>query len=99
LAAGAAPALHRGQRIVIWAASDSCGVTELVHDVTVQSVDQGDGLSGASGQLVVIDLPDGGAVGVVKALSDDTVALRAGVVSGAGRPAGSGSARCMDVGG
>lgn len=99
LAAGAAPALHRGERIVVWTASDTCGLVELIHDVTVQSVDRDDGLSGASRQLVAIDLPDDAAFRVAKTLSDDTAVLRAGVVSGASRRVGSGSGRCTDVGG
>jgi hypothetical protein len=96
LAAGGAPALHRGQRIVVWSNSPTCGVTELVHDVTIQSVDRDDKFAGSDGQRVVVDLPDDAALTVVKALSDEKAVLRAGVVSGPTRSSISPSSLCPD---
>ena len=100
LASGAAPALHRGQRIVVWAVTSSCGFAELVPDVTVQSVDRGDeGLAAAGQQRVVVDLADDVAVKVVEALSRDGVVLRAGVVEGEARKPVPNPPRCHSASG
>jgi hypothetical protein len=88
LAAGAAPQLHRGQRIAVWAAAKDCDLSLLIADATVQSADQARGAFGASdaqNQQVVLTLPDADAQRVVRALAQDDVALRAGIVSGPAR--------------
>jgi len=97
LPGGAAPSLHRGQHIVVWSTAGTCGVIELVHDVTVQAVDRDDRLAASDGQRVIVDVPDEAAVTIVKALSDENAVLRAGVVSRAGQAPTSPSSSCPDA--
>ena len=85
LVAGAAPALSRGDRVVVWAAADGCALGVLVGDATVQGVDRGGdgaGLQSAGSQRVTLDLPDDVAARVVATLAKDSVTLRAGVLQG-----------------
>lgn len=84
LPAGAAPALRRGDRIVVWAFTNSCSVVKLISDVAVQSVERVDeAITDAGEQRVVVELADDAAATVVKALSAEGVVLRAGIVTGA----------------
>lgn len=86
LAAGAAPPLTRGQRIVVWLSSPQCPAAVLLPDVTVQEVrtDErgGFGASGA-GQDVVVDVSAELADRVVGALAIGEANIRAGVLAGA----------------
>ena len=88
LSSNAAPALHRGDRIVVWAFTSTCSVAELISDVAVQSVASDEHAIADSGQQrVVVQLADDTAATVVKALSEEGVVLRAGIVTGARRTA------------
>lgn len=85
LAAGAAPALHIGQRIEVWVSTASCASVVLLPDVTVQSVRTDDGGSfstGVGGQDVVVSVAPDVADRVIAALALDQVKLRAGVLVG-----------------
>lgn len=96
LAAGAAPDLHKGQRIELWVSSSSCSSLVLLPDVTVQSA-HGDPDAtfgnGSGGQDVVISVPPDLADRVIQALALDQVQLRAGVLVGAGPDTGSGASQ------
>ena len=86
LAAGAAPALHTGQRIEVWVSTASHARRSLLlPDVTVQSVRTDDGGSfstGVGGQDVVVSVAPDVADRVIAALALDQVKLRAGVLVG-----------------
>jgi hypothetical protein len=88
-AADAAPALTRGQRIVVWLSTPTCPSVVLLPDVPVQDVraaDSGNFGSGGTGQDVVLSVAPELAQRVVEALAIDNATIRAGVLSGA-RPA------------
>jgi hypothetical protein len=85
LAAGAAPQLHKGQRVELWVSAAGCSSLVLLPDVTVQAVHADDGGSfagGAGGQNVVISVAPDLAERVVAALAIEEVKIRAGVLSG-----------------
>jgi SAF domain len=85
LAAGAAPTLHKGQRLEIWVSTPACGSVVLLPDVTVQAVHtdtSGAFDTGSDGQDVVISVPPQLADRVVAALAIENAALRAGVLVG-----------------
>lgn len=85
LASGAAPDLHKGQRVEIWAWTKACAAVVLLSDVTVQAVhaDEGSAISsGTGGQDVVISVAPELADRVVQALAVPEVQLRAGVLVG-----------------
>ena len=89
-AADAAPKLSRGQRIVVWLSTKSCPSAVLLDDVTVQDVraaDAGSFASGGAGQDVVFSVSPPLAERVNSALAIDGVTIRAGVLTGASRPA------------
>lgn len=84
-AADAAPALARGQRIVVWLSTPACPSIVLLPDVTVQDVraaDAGNFSSGGTGQDVVLSVAPGLAERVVEALAIDNATIRAGVLTG-----------------
>lgn len=84
-AADAAPALTRGQRIVVWLSTPSCPSVVLLPDVTVQDVraaDSGSFSSGGTGQDVVLSVAPELAQRVVEALAIENATIRAGVLSG-----------------
>ena len=85
---GTAPKLSSGQRITVWVAAKNCPARVLLADVAVQAVRDRDSGSFASsgGQSVVVALEPARADRVVRALTLDGVALRAGVVAGATTP-------------
>lgn len=86
LAADAAPALGRGERIVVWLSTRSCPSTVLLPDVTVQDVRTAaaGGFSAAgAGQNVVVSVTPALAQRVVAALAIQDATIRAGVLSGA----------------
>lgn len=83
--AGAAPALTRGQRIVVWLSTRACPSVVLLPDVTVQDVhtsDTGSFSTSGTGQDVVVDVAPDLAQRVVTALSIENATLRAGVLAG-----------------
>jgi hypothetical protein len=85
-AADAAPALTRGQRIVVWLSTPACPSIVLLPDVTVQDVraaDSGNFSSGGTGQDVVLSVAPELAQRVVEALAIENATIRAGVLSGA----------------
>jgi hypothetical protein len=83
-AAGAAPSLERGQRIVVWLSTKTCPSAVLLPDVTVQDVRSGDAgaLAPGGGQDVVLSVPQELAQRVVGALALDGATIRAGVLTG-----------------
>lgn len=86
LAAGAAPALTRGQRIVVWLSTPTCPSVVLLPDVTVQDVRTGDSggfSSSGTSQDVVVSVAPELAQRVVAALAIDNATIRAGVLTGA----------------
>lgn len=91
-AADAAPALARGERIVVWLSTRSCPSIVLLPDVTVQDVraaaSGGFSTSGA-GQDVVVSVAPALAQRVVAALAIQDATIRAGVLSGPRPSAGS----------
>lgn len=89
-AADAAPQLRRGQRIVVWLSTATCPNVVLLPDATVQDVhdDAGSFGSGTGGQAAVLSLVPDLAERVVGALAIDKATIRAGVLTGAPRPAG-----------
>jgi hypothetical protein len=97
LAAGAAPDLHKGQRIELWVSTSTCSSLVLLPDVTVQSVhadaDAAFGNGGGGGQDVVISVAPDLADRVIQALALDQVQLRSGVLVGAGPDTGGVSSR------
>jgi len=92
-AAGAAPKLSRGQRIVVWLSSASCPSIVLLPDVTVQDVHaagSGTFSSAGTGQDVVLSVEAALADRVVVALAVKDATIRGGVLTGAAAP-GAGS--------
>jgi len=83
-AAGNAPSLARGQRIVVWLSSDTCAATVLAPDVAVQDVTTDESTFGTagSGQDVVVSVAPDLAQRIVSALALDGATIRAGVVTG-----------------
>jgi hypothetical protein len=84
-AADAAPALSRGQRIVVWLSTRACPSVVLLPDVTVQDVrtaDTGSFSTTGTGQDVVVDVAPDLAQRLVTALSIENATIRAGVLSG-----------------
>lgn len=91
-AADAAPTLRRGQRIVVWLSTHSCPSVVLLPDVTVQDVrgtDSGGFSTAGSGQDVVVSVAPDLASRLVGALAIENATIRAGVLTGAARSAGS----------
>lgn len=84
-ASGAAPTLHRGERIEIWVSTKTCASVVLLPDVVVQDVhaDTGSFTSGSGGQDVVVSVDPAVAGRVAAALGLDQAVFRAGVLSGA----------------
>lgn len=85
-AADAAPALARGQRIVVWLSTPNCPSVVLLPDVTVQDVRTGDGggfSATGDAQDVVVSVSPELAQRVVQALAIDNATIRAGVLTGA----------------
>ena len=84
-AAGAAPSLTRGERIVVWLSTSTCPSVVLLPDVTVQDVRTGDGggfSADGSAQDVVVSVAPELAQRVVEALAIDNATIRAGVLTG-----------------
>jgi hypothetical protein len=89
LRAGDAPRISAGQRIALWAWDKACGLRLVVSDVAVQAVhdDNGGFAGGGGGQQVVVQVAPALAQDVVAVLaSDDSPAIRAGIVTGPSRP-------------
>jgi hypothetical protein len=85
-AADTAPALSRGERIVVWLSTASCPSVVLLPDVTVQDVRTGDSggfSSSGNAQDVVVSVAPELARRVVEALAIDNATIRAGVLTGA----------------
>jgi hypothetical protein len=84
-AAGAAPRLSRGQRIVVWLSTSACPSVRLLDDVAVEDVTLDATAFGTagSGQDVVVRVPPDLADRVVRALAIKDSTIRAGVLSGA----------------
>jgi hypothetical protein len=85
LASGAAPDLHKGERIEMWLSTAACSSVVLLLDEPVQGVhaDAGGSLAeGSDAQDVVLSLPPTLADRVVQALAYDQAQLRAGVLAG-----------------
>jgi hypothetical protein len=85
LDAGAAPDLHKGERIELWVSTGSCASVVLLNDVAVQAVRDADtGAFGTvgSGQDVVISVAPPLADRLIAALALHDVQLRAGVLVG-----------------
>jgi hypothetical protein len=86
-AADAAPALTRGQRIVVWLSTATCPSVVLLPDVTVQDVhtsDSGGFSTSGTGQDVVVSVAPRLAQRVVAALAIQDATIRAGVLTGSG---------------
>lgn len=84
-AADAAPALSRGQRIVVWLSTKTCRSVVLLPDVTVQDVraaDTGGFATTGTGQDVVVSVAPDLARRIVTALSIENATIRAGVLTG-----------------
>jgi SAF domain len=89
LAEGAAPDLHKGQRIELWVSTKTCTSVVVLPDVTVQAVhaDTGGSFSSGTGsQDVVISVPPALADRVITALALDEATVRAGVLTGTPAP-------------
>lgn len=85
-AADAAPALSRGQRIVVWLSTRSCPSVVVLPDVTVQDVRaaaSGGFSTSGTGQNVVVSVTPALAQRVVAALAIQDATIRAGVLTGA----------------
>jgi hypothetical protein len=85
LAAGAAPQLHKGERVELWVSAPGCASLVLLPEVPVQAVrsDAGGSFGSGSGeQDVVVSVAPELAERVVAALAIEDVHLRAGVVTG-----------------
>ena len=86
-ASGAAPDLHRGERIEVWLSTTACPSAILLPDVPVQAVHADDSsfAAGNDAQDVVLSLAPTLADRVVQALALDGAQLRAGVLTGPSR--------------
>lgn len=84
LASGAAPDLHKGQRVELWVSTKACSSQVLLQDVTVQAVraDGGSFADSGGGQDIVVSVPPPLADRVIQALALEDVQLRAGVLVG-----------------
>lgn len=84
LGSGAAPDLHKGDRIELWLSTAACPSVVLLPDVTVQAVRADDSslADGSGAQDVVINVVPLLADRVVQALAFDEARLRAGVLTG-----------------
>jgi hypothetical protein len=94
LEAGAAPDLHKGERIELWVSTGSCASAVLLRDVTIQAVrTDGAGAFGSAGegQDVVISVSPPLADRVIQALALDEAKLRAGVLVGPSPERGTGA--------
>jgi SAF domain-containing protein len=90
-AADAAPALTRGERIVVWLSTPSCPSVVLLPDVTVQDVraaTSGGFSTSGTGQDVVVSVVPTLAQRVVAALAIPDATIRAGVLTGARKSTG-----------
>jgi hypothetical protein len=87
-ASGAAPDLHKGERIEVWLSTAACPSVVLLPDVPVQAVRADDSAfaDGSGAQDVVINIAPPLADRVVQALAFDQAQLRAGVLAGPVHP-------------
>jgi hypothetical protein len=97
-AAEAAPALSRGERIVVWLSTPSCPSVVVLPEVTVQEVQaaaSGGFSTAGTGQDVVVSVAPALAQRVVAALAIPDATIRAGVLSGARASAGTTAADAL----